>query len=202
MIKLNKRENNENTKHKPPIPAADLQKLKSSNTIRGDIPWGLLRNVWLNISLYWCRRGREGQRQLTKQSFQFLFDDNGREYASMTHDEATKNHPGGIEDISSVEKEARMYSTSEDPLFDGLNCLKNYIQKLNPNCEAFFQYPKRAVKAEDDVCMKTNRWGSINLTEWWKKFPNWRLFQESTQIIVSERLQSRCGPTRKFHHGT
>ena len=69
MIKLNKRENNENTKHKPPIPAADLQKLKSSNTIRGDSPWGLLQNVWLNISLYWCRRGREGQRQLTKQSF-------------------------------------------------------------------------------------------------------------------------------------
>ena len=69
----------------------------------------------------------------------------------MTHDEATKNHPGGIEDISSVEKEARMYSASEDPLFDGLNCLKNYIQKLNPNCEAFFQYPKRAVKPEDDV---------------------------------------------------
>ena len=101
MIKLNKRENNENTKHKPPIPAADLQKLKSSDTIRGD--------------------------------------------------EATKNHSGGIEDISSVEKEARMYSTSDDPLFDGLNCLKNYIQKLNPNCEAFFQYPKRAVKPEDDV---------------------------------------------------
>ena len=36
----------------------------------------------------------------------------------MTHDEATKNHPGGVEDISSVEKEARMYSASEDPLFD------------------------------------------------------------------------------------
>ena len=33
MIKSNKRENNENTKHKPPIPAADIQKLKSSNTI-------------------------------------------------------------------------------------------------------------------------------------------------------------------------
>lgn len=69
----------------------------------------------------------------------------------MTHDEATKNHSGGIEDISSVEKEARMYSTSEDPLFDGLNCLKNYLQRLNPACEALFQYPKRAVKPEDKV---------------------------------------------------
>ena len=104
MIKLNKRENKENTKHKPPIPAADLQKLKSSDKIWGDSPWGLLRNVWFHINWCWCRRGREGQRQLTKQSFQFLFDGNGQEYASMTHDEATKNYPRGIEDVNSVEK--------------------------------------------------------------------------------------------------
>ena len=78
-------------------------------------------------------------------------DESGREYVSMTHDEATKNHPGGIDDISSVEKEARMYSTSEDQLFDGLNCLKVYLQKLNPHCEALFQYPKQAVTQEDQV---------------------------------------------------
>ena len=70
----------------------------------------------------------------------------------MTYKEATKNHPGGIEDISSVKKEARMFSTSEDPLFDGLKCLKNYLQKLNPTCEALLQYPNRAVKSEDKVC--------------------------------------------------
>ena len=151
QIKLNKRENKENTKHKPPMPEADLQKLKSSGVIRGDNPWGLLRNVWFHINLYWCRRGREGQRELTKQSFQYLMDENGREYVSMTHDKATKNHPGGIDDVSSVEKEARMYSTSDDQLFDGLNCLKMYLQKLNPRCEALFQYPKRAVAKEDQV---------------------------------------------------
>ena len=151
QIKLNKRENKENTKHKPPMPEADLQKLKSSGVIRGDNPWGLLRNVWFHINLYWCRRGREGQRELTKQSFQFLMDESGREYVSMTHDEATKNHPGGIDDVSSVEKEARMYSTSDDQLFDGLNCLKMYLQKLNPRCEALFQFPKRAVTKEDQV---------------------------------------------------
>ena len=78
-------------------------------------------------------------------------DESGREYVSMTHDEATKNHPGGIDDVSSVEKEARMYSTSDDQLFDGLNCLKMYLQKLNPRCEALFQYPKRAVTKEDQV---------------------------------------------------
>ena len=116
QIKLNKRENKENVHHKPPIPEADLQKLKSSSAIRGDNPWGLLGNVWFHITLYWCRRGREGQRELTKQSFQFLKDDTGREYVSMTHDEATKNHPGGIDDVASVEKEARMYSTSNGPV--------------------------------------------------------------------------------------
>ena len=151
QIKLNKRENKENTKHKPPIPEADLQKLKSSNAIRGDDPWGLLRNVWFHINLYWCRRGREGQRALTKRSFQFLMDESGREYVSMTHDEATKNHPGGIDDVSSVEKEARMYSTSNDQLFDGLSCLKMYLLKLNPRCDALFQYPKRNVTQEDQV---------------------------------------------------
>ena len=72
----------------------------------------------------------------TKLSFQFQKDDNGREFVSMTHDEATKNHPGGIEDTNSTEKEARMYITSKDPLFDGLNCLKIYLQKLNPKSEA------------------------------------------------------------------
>ena len=44
-----------------------------------------------------------------------------------TLDEATKNHPGGIADPSSVEKEARMYSTSEDPLIDGFKCLNCFI---------------------------------------------------------------------------
>ena len=89
----------------------------------------------------------------------------------MTHDEATKNHPGGIEDINSVGKEARMYSTSEDPLFDGLNCLKNYIQKLNPNSEAFFQYTKRAVKREDDIWYENYRKGSTTTKN---RKENWR----------------------------
>ena len=44
-----------------------------------------------------------------------------------------------------------MYSTSDDQLFDGLNCLKMYLQKLNPRCEALFQYPKQAVTQEDQV---------------------------------------------------
>ena len=49
-----------------------------------------------------------------------------------------------------------MFSTSEDPLFDGLNCL-NYIQKLNPNCKEFFQYPNEPRNLKMTFGMKTNR---------------------------------------------
>lgn len=45
---------------------------------------------------------------LSKESFQFLIDERGQEYVPMTQDKATANHPGGIEDTSSVEKEARI----------------------------------------------------------------------------------------------
>ncbi|KAK3705942.1 hypothetical protein QZH41_001259 [Actinostola sp. cb2023] len=153
QIKLNKRENKENTLHKPAIPAGDLAKLKTSNVLKGDHPWGLLRNVWFCISLFWCRRGREGQQALTAASFKFSLDENGQEYASMTHDETTKNHQGGLSDQQTNEKDARMYSTSDDPNLDGLKCLKKYIGKLNPGCKAFFQYPKRSMTSND---VKTN----------------------------------------------
>ena len=57
-----------------------------------------------------------------------------REYFSMIHDEATKIHPGEIDHVASVEKGVRMYSTSNDHLFDGVICIKMYLQKINPCC--------------------------------------------------------------------
>ena len=90
----------ESTKHKPAIEREDLMKLKSGSDVLLPVnPLSLLRNVWFHVSLYWCRRGREGQRQLTKKSFVFGEDAGGRNYATMAHDEVTKNHPGGVADI-------------------------------------------------------------------------------------------------------
>ena len=48
----------------------------------------------------------------------------------MTHDEASKNHPGGVDDAESFEKEGRMYKASDDPS-DGFNALQLYISKLS-----------------------------------------------------------------------
>ena len=67
----------------------------------------------------------------------------------MAHDEASKNHPGGVGDIPSMEKYARMYETEDTN--DGYKALKLYLTKLNPKCEAFFQYPRKNWSVEDNV---------------------------------------------------
>ena len=130
QIKHLKKVGKENTIHKPPIEKHDIEKLKNSHVILPSDPLSLLRNVWFHVSLYWCRRGREGQRSLTLHSFRFEQDAEGREYVTMAHDESTKNHPGGIADVQSYEKMGRMYKTSSQS--DGYTSLKIYLAKVYP----------------------------------------------------------------------
>ena len=87
--------------------------------------------------------GREGERQLKKTSFKFEVDASGR-LVTMVHDEVTKNHPGEVSDVPSSEKLARMYKTPEEN--DGYKALKFNMAKLNPQCDAFFQYPRKNSK--------------------------------------------------------
>ena len=85
--------------------------------------------------------GREGQRNLKPSSFKFAFDEQGKRFVSMTQDETTKNHPGGLQDQTSFQKMARMYETESET--DGYRALRLYISKLNQKCEALFQQPRR-----------------------------------------------------------
>ncbi|KXJ20120.1 hypothetical protein AC249_AIPGENE10371 [Exaiptasia diaphana] len=106
-----KRSGKETSEYKPPIESEDLVKIKTSEALSISNPVSLLRNVWFHVVLFFCRRGREGQRQLKTTSFKFEKDAAGRNYITMTHDEITKNHPGGLKDVSSTEKLARIYET-------------------------------------------------------------------------------------------
>ena len=54
-----KKQGKENVLHKPVV-ENDLARLKNSDVLNVSTPLGLLRNVWFHISLFWCRRGREG----------------------------------------------------------------------------------------------------------------------------------------------
>ena len=148
-LRINRRAGKENVQHIPVIEATDLVKIRASPFLSMTTPAGLLKRTWFYVSLYWCRREREGQRDLRRDSFRFTRDANGREYAVMTHEEATKNHPGGENSKPSTERETRLYSTGADD--DAFASLKLFVAKLNPSCTAFFQYPKPSVMKEDTV---------------------------------------------------
>ena len=85
----------------------------------------------------------------------------------MTHDETTKNHPGGLKDVQSFEKLGRMYKTPSP--MDGYTALKKYITKLNPNCDAFFQYPKRNWMYTDEVWYENRPLGINKLSSMMKE---------------------------------
>lgn len=165
-LKINRREGKENTQHKPVIEPADIVKIKNSPFLSHDNPHGLLRRVWFIVCLYWCRRGYEGQRQLRRESFNFAVDAEGKEYATMTHEEQTKNHQGGFGDKQSYENETKLYSTGE--VGDSLWCLKKYISKLNPKQPAFFQRPASSSRPEDPVWYENKPLGVNKLSEMMK----------------------------------
>ena len=129
-------------------------------------PLSLLRNVWFHAVLFFCRRGLEGQRSLTTNSFKFETDAAGRNYATMSHDKLSKNHPGGLKDVESTEKEARMHETEDQG--DGYKALKLFLQKVNPKCTAIFQYPKKNSMALDAVWYEARPLGINSLAKMMK----------------------------------
>ena len=113
-------------KQKPCIEKEDLRRLKESAVMSPSTPQGLLNNVWFHITLHFCRRGRERQRNLKKSSFVFLQDENGKRYTTMAHGDASKNHQGGLSDNTvSFDKLGRMYQTERPN--DGYNSLFVFI---------------------------------------------------------------------------
>ena len=96
-LKSNRREGKENVNHKPVIQKEDMKKLKSSQFLSFNDPASLLLQVWFIVTLFWCLgRGCESQRQLRRDSFRFMRDAEGKEYAEMVHSVQTKNHQGLI----------------------------------------------------------------------------------------------------------
>ena len=107
-IKDLKQQGKQNVEHKPGISTQDLQRLKYHPVLFPLTPLGLLRNFWFHRTLNWCRRGCEGQRNVTLSSFKFLKDENNHPFTTITHDQSMKNHPG---DVESFKKAGRLCQT-------------------------------------------------------------------------------------------
>ena len=92
----------------------------------------------------------------------------------MAHDEASKNHPGEVGDISSMEKYAKMYETEDTN--DKCKALKLYLTKLNTKCEALFQNPRKNWSVEDNVWCEARPAGGNTLDSMMKTI------SEATQL--------------------
>lgn len=123
----------ENIQHKPTLEDEELEKLKSTDALSHNNPLSLLANFWFHIVFYFCRRGRERQRELQKSSHKLEVDGSGRNYVTMAYDEVSKNHSGG----QKHGKYTQMYEM--DSPNDGNKAVKLYLSKLNPKSSAFFQ---------------------------------------------------------------
>lgn len=136
-------------KHKAAIDEADIRKVyEHPEVFNIENPRGLQNKVFFELSLYFCRRGRENLHLLKRDEFAFRKDDSGREYVVKTSSESDKNHPG--ERLVSGETEGgRMYATQYP------NCpvasFRKYVSKLHPSCDRLFQRARNGIKQSDSV---------------------------------------------------
>ena len=141
ILRKQRRESHDKVQHKSVIGESDVKLLRSSGIFIKGTPLSLLRGVWFHVAIHWCRRGREGLRALTPKSFEMLTDDTVRCYYKMTHEELTKNHPGGLSNDENYEADIRMYDTNNKN--DGFHLLEFCLTKVNAKCPSLFQYPTR-----------------------------------------------------------
>ena len=87
------------------------------------------------IKSYLGRRGREGRRELTKNSLEFKHDDQNKEYVTIRHIEQTKNNQGGSKQKDQDYTDVRMYGLPGSSM-DAISSLKLMLSKLHPDCEA------------------------------------------------------------------
>ena len=124
--------------HHTPLDKNDITTLYESGVFDQSTPSGLQKKVWFELMIYICRRGRENLRNLKRDHFQIYTDSDGREYVVQARDELTKK--AREDDRSTRTDGGRMYETRDNDC--PVASFKQYISKLNPACDAFFQTPK------------------------------------------------------------
>lgn len=123
--------------HKTSLSDADLMKIEEyfSDILECQDPRKLTFYVWYQVTIHFCLRGGEVQRQLRKTDLVLDKLPDGREFFKLNKDFMSKNHQGGLTGSE---------FTSDGIITDEkqVNALKLYISKLHPEQEFFFQRAK------------------------------------------------------------
>ena len=105
----------------------------------------LLHKIFFDIIYYTGRRGKEGLRNLRKSSFQLKVGAHDIEYIEMTFNEKTKKNQGNSNSASlnTLHNDRNIVSAQDGDLCP-VKSYKTYVSLLNPDVEAFSQYPNDA----------------------------------------------------------
>ena len=129
-------------KHYPAISEEDLRRLYYSNVFDITNPNGLFKKVFFEVLLYMYCRCRENLRTLTKEDFAIGTDESGRKYVHLYKD--------ALRQQRHEDDTGRMYEIPGSPSCPLLS-FNMYVNKLNPECSAFFQQPKSKFKFDDPI---------------------------------------------------
>ena len=133
-------------KHKQPLSSEDFKKLYSSDLLNVSRPEGLQNKVFIDIMIHLCNRGRENLREMKTNDFTIQRDCEGNRHFLML-DKLTKNHRGETTDKNS--QKGRIYETSGLSTCP-VSSYEQYVAKLHPECDNFWQQPNRNFKTRLD----------------------------------------------------
>ena len=102
----------------------------------------LLQKVFFDIVYYTGCRGKEGLRSLDKKSFEIKTGTDGLDFIELTFNEKTKKNQGHENSSAqnALHNDHHIISTQENNPLCPVESFKNYISRLNQECDAFFQY--------------------------------------------------------------
>ena len=131
--------------HFEAVPLVEVEKMQK--TLSPEKPDQLQLLVWLNIMLYFCRRGVENLIIMTKDTFKVKKSSNGRKFIFQHIDEESKNHKTDSENAYG----GRIYENLDLNQRCPVKLFEKYINKLNPKCGRLWQRPKDCFCENDSI---------------------------------------------------
>ena len=108
----------------------------------------LLHKVFFDIMYYTGRRGKEGLRNLTKESFQVKTAADGKKFIEITFNEKTKKNQGDSMStgVNALHNDHHVITEIKNSPLCPVESYKRYLDLLNPAISAFFQHPSKNKK--------------------------------------------------------
>ena len=123
----------------------------------------LLHKVFFDIMYYTGRRGKEGLRNLTKESFAVKIGADNKEFIEITFNEKSKKNQGDSMSAAAnaLHNDHHVITAIEGSDLCPVESYKRYMSVLNPAQKAFFQHPSTNKKSFTKEPIGKNTLGSL-----------------------------------------